>query len=685
MAPRPVKIASLAGIKRDGTQFEGDYYIDGQWCRFQRKLPRKMGGYTQISDAVSGNARGVFSSAISNTLYTHIGTSNLLERITISMTDGVASATADRTPIGFQTSPNNLWQMDSIADPVTSNSALIAHAAPNVDDISSETKRRIYAGPVTATSRLVPLGGTSPEVSGGVFALHPYLVAYGSSGYVAWSSPSDVTDWTQANGGGEAYVTAQKIVYACSARGGATNSPSAIMWSLDSVIRMSYIGTVDVDFSFDTISDESSILSSQSVIEYDGIFFWAGVDRFLMYNGVVREVKNELNLNWFYDNLNFDQRQKVFATKVPRWGEIWWCFPFGDATECTHAVIYNVREDTWYDTILPNGGFSGAQYPRVYQYPLAIGNRTINSILATSFVSGGSNYSDGSYYGLKVIDTTSVAGQGATVNVVVSGGAVTSYTLIAVGRGYQVGDILTVAGTQITSGVATVNVDIPGYYAGIPDGDYPNVPLESYLGEGGSGALGTVTFVSEYVSAVVVTTAGSGYVVGQRLQVSLTISGYTGTPNQLQILTLSVGSGFQFSVESLTGYSMWQLETGTNEIMGQTVNPIYSFFETSDISLIASSDSQNKSLRITMIEPDFVQVGEMTVTVTGRANARSPQIAGTAMMFPAQANSPQEQVVFFKEIRREMRFKFESNAIDGNYQMGQCIAHIEPADGTVLG
>jgi hypothetical protein len=49
MAPRPVKIASIAGIKRDGTQFEGDYYVDGQWCRFQRKLPRKMGGYRLLS------------------------------------------------------------------------------------------------------------------------------------------------------------------------------------------------------------------------------------------------------------------------------------------------------------------------------------------------------------------------------------------------------------------------------------------------------------------------------------------------------------------------------------------------------------------------------------------------------------------------------------------------------------
>jgi hypothetical protein len=30
-----------------------------------------------------------------------------------------------------------------------------------------------------------------------------------------------------------------------------------------------------------------------------------------------------------------------------------------------------------------------------------------------------------------------------------------------------------------------------------------------------------------------------------------------------------------------------------------------------------------------------------------------------------------------------MRFKFTSNALNGDYQMGDCIAHIEPADGRV--
>jgi hypothetical protein len=149
-------------------------------------------------------------------------------------------------------------------------------------------------------------------------------------------------------------------------RGGPGNSPSGLFWSADSLIRGTYIGGTAV-FQFDTISAQSSILAANSVIEYDGIFYWIGTDRFLMFNGVVREVENNLNLNFFFDNLNYAHRQKVWATKVPRFGEIWWFYPRGDATECTHAVIFNVREKVWYDTELPR---TAGWYSQILSFPM---------------------------------------------------------------------------------------------------------------------------------------------------------------------------------------------------------------------------------------------------------------------------------------------------------------------------
>ena len=597
MATRPVHIQSLAGIKRDGTRLQGDYYIDGQWCRFQRGLPRKMGGYRRMSQSLPQLSRGTYSFAADNTLYTHVGSADYVSLATIDMPTGTANPVIDRTPSAYVGNTNNMWTMDSLFDPVTTGSALVAHAAPNLLDISSTVNKQIWAGPVMATTPLVALGGTSPSISGGICVLHPYVVAYGNAGYIAWSNPGDPTDWTTAGGGGAANVTSQKIVYGIPTRGGASNSPAGLFWSLDSVIRMTYTGVTDAYFSFDTISDESSILSQQGVIEYDGVYYWAGIDRFLMYNGVVREVPNSLNLNWFFDNLNYDQRQKVFAMKVPRWGEIWWCFPFGDATECTHAVILNLRENCWYDTILPGAGRCDGQYAKVYQYPLMIGNTSINSILTVTGLVGGSLYANGSYTQVPLINLTSISGMNATANITVAGGIVTAVTIVNGGESYAVGDSLTCN--------------------------------NSYLG--------------------------------------------------------GTGSGFSVTVGSLTGYSLWRHEDGVDEVAGQNINPILSYFVTSDISLAAAEQAQNKSLRIAMIEPDFVQDGDMSVEITGRANARAPEVTSEPQYFPDVPVTPQEQVVFFKDIRRQMRFKFISNTIGGNYQMGLCLAHIEPADGTVLG
>ena len=189
------------------------------------------------------------------------------------------------------------------------------------------------------------------SVSGGVVMLFPYLFVYGNNGLIANCAAGDFNNWTSGDAN-QNNVASTKVVKGLPLRGG-TTSPAGLFWTLDSVVRVTYapttIGSSAIYWRYDLITQQSSIMSSQCVIEYDGIFYWAGVDRFLMYNGVVQEIDNLQNFNYFFDNLNYAQRQKVWVSKVPRWGEIWWFFPSGDSTECNDAIIYNVREKCWYD------------------------------------------------------------------------------------------------------------------------------------------------------------------------------------------------------------------------------------------------------------------------------------------------------------------------------------------------
>ena len=526
----PINIRSKPGIKRDGTKFEGANYVDGQWCRFQRGLPRKMGGYRQISNFALGIVRQFHTQALNNFVYTHMGYGDGLQTMTIDSL-GNASAPVVRTPSGYSGGDNYMWSFDAMNDGAGGGSVIIGVATNTANDISNADAKQVYIGNIYATTALTAISGLT--VSGGVCVLHPYLFAFGTNGLVKWSDANDPTNFTTGDAG-DAFISASKVVKGLPLRGGG-QTPAGLFWTLDSIIRASYTGGTDV-FSFDTISSSSSILSANSVIEYDGIYYWCGIDRFLMYNGVVREVPNDLNINYFFDGLNEEQSNKVFAYKVPRYGEIWWCYPRGSATECTHAVVYNVRENTWYDTELPNGGRSAGIYAQVFHSPVMAGVLPVPPI-------------DGS----------------------------------------------------------------------------PRI------------------------------TEASDLRITEDDNQRITDTGYN-------------------------GYKIWRHEVGSDEIDGTSINAIESYFETGDISNLTAETPNNAAIRISMIEPDFVQTGDMSVQITGRINARAPEVNSEVRFFPAVANTPEEQQVFFKEQRRELRFKFVSNTVGGNYQMGDVIAHIESTD-----
>ena len=509
MPETTIVLKSDPGIKRDGTKYEGNAYVDGQWVRWQRGLPRKIGGFRAATEFLPDISRGVTNINQGGFVFVHSGSPNALSRFTIDVNYN-SSSIRDRTPTTLVNDTANKWMFDYQYDSSTSANSLLAHVAPNNSYTTNDLGGQFFYGDAFGTAALTEIAAPAgANFAGGIVSLHPYLFYYGANGIIGWSVAGDFTDLIGA-GSGVARVWGTKIIKGMPLRAGSGTAPAGLFWAYDAIIRASFTGDTTV-FQFDIIATETSIMSPDSVVDYDGIFFWVGVDRFLMFNGVVREVPNLMNSNYFFDGLNQQQRQKVFGFKVPRFGEIWWCYPKGDATECTHAIIYNVREQSWYDTKLPNAGRTAGTYSNLFTAPL-----------------------------------------------------------------------------------------VPG------------------LDEVGP-----------------------------------------------------------------TDYHVWIHEKGVDQIYQNTVLPIESYFETGDLSSLPQGQSQ--WVRVSMIEPDFVQVGDMTVQVTGRTNARSPEVYGTTFTFPDVADAPYQQVVMTKEQRRELRFKFSSNVINGDYQMGQIIVHTEIGDKTVIG
>jgi hypothetical protein len=361
-----VPITARPGVMRDGTVLESQSYTDAQWIRFQRGRPRKMGGMKNISNNFTALSRGCVTNTQGGQLFVHSGSSDLLEEV-IFDSAGFGAGLIDRTPSGFTTSADNVWQFDQLYDTQSTAVTLIAHAAQNLSAVDNNVAAPIYFGDAFGSSALTAI--TAPSATGnpdgGVCVLHPYLFYYGSGGTVGWSVANTPQD-LNSTGSGNARVTEGKVIYGVQNRGGQSNSPAGLFFATDSLVQAAFIGG-DPVFAFNAIANGYSILSSRCVVEYDGIYYWPGVDRFLSFNGVIQEVQNDQNVNDFFDNLNQSQRQKVFGVKMPRWGEIWWFYPRGAATECTNAVILNLRERCWYDVQL---GRSAGTYNSTFRYPI---------------------------------------------------------------------------------------------------------------------------------------------------------------------------------------------------------------------------------------------------------------------------------------------------------------------------
>lgn len=683
------------GIKRDGTTFEAREYSAGTWCRFQRGIPKKMGGYAELFTTFSGISRGLVMNAYNGVNYVFSGTENGLDIFTTGQTFGTGSgaypgqfnvgyseftlATSTTTqftissgtdltgifsagssivfnqntnptiytistssfnnvsnvvtvtyspPAGtapsnvwlanyqFEPNPNLLWQFDFQYSPVGATLNLLMHPGLNLNNIDNSIDTQVYVGSTLPSSGiqwtfngLADTSGTAPTyrpivVDGGVCSLHPFIFVYGSNGFIANNNVSSVyaeqslTDW---NGplANQVNVAAGKVVKGMPLRGG-TTSPSGLFWATDSLIKVSFVNNPPTYWNYDIVSSHISVMSSSSIVEMDGLYYWMGVDRFYVYNGYVTVLPNDKNVNWLFNNLNYTQRQKVWATKVPRYNEIWFFYPRGDATECTDAIIYNVKDKLWYDAGQAVGSQRSAGFTtEVFPTPI---------------------WADWNYnvsYGDPVTVISTPSGQTAP----------TTYQFYVSGNKTP---------TFVPSSYLSLSTD--------PNDFKYKVSTSQFIFNttiGGSGAT-LVTITEPFDTSPT---------VGQSVY---PMSG---------------------------GYGIWQHEVGLNKASSLGEEAIYSSFTTCDISWVGGTPSGdaspaiNRRLHLRRIEPDFVQSGSLNLSILGKKFARSP----TEVNGPFLITTDTEKVDLRIE-HREMRLQFESNELDGNYEMGRLLITAEFGD-----
>ena len=694
-------LAIPAGIRRDGTVFQNDQYTDGVWCRFQRLEPKKIGGYRTLFSGLVGIARGLISQPYNGVNYLFSGNYKELDVYTTSTSYGtgsgpftaqilpgtafvslvsntttsftVAGNLTNTFPAGTQvifeqsttatnytvstatySAPNttvdvtggtivgspttvylnddpvfepdpvdgpyrNLWQFDAQFSPQGGDLSIFAHPGKNLVNIDSGVPSQVLVGAITPNASyqwsftgLSDSLGQNPtykpiSVDGGICVLYPFIFVYGSNGFIANNNVSDTYsqrnfyDWngTFAN---QTNVAPSKIVKGMTMRGG-TNSPSGLFWATDSLIRVSFNSqATSIYWTYDIISSQISIMSSSAIAEMDGIYFWMGVDRFYLYNGSVKVLPNDKNVNYLFDNLNYSQRQKVWATKVPRYNEIWFFYPRGTATECTDAIIYNVKDQLWYDAGQAKGSQRSCGYTTEL-FPTPI-------------------WCDWNY------------------NPVFSP---------------------------------------PHFVLATPTGETAPNANQLYL----SGNQTPLFSPGDSLCFSTENSFNNTYLI---TSCEFIFNDNT-APDGVTLVTCSTDFAEYPATNSLVyyvtgGFNIWQHEYGVNEINLLGEIAVYSSITTSDISWLTGNPSDNakvginRRMHLRRFEPNFLQDGTMAMTILGRKFASGPYEESSGPYYFTKDTGK----IDLRVEHRLVRLKFESNEINGNYQMGRNLITAEYGD-----
>jgi hypothetical protein len=654
------ELNSQPGVRRDGTTLDSPFYNDGVWVRWQRQRPMKMGGYRAMSTLANGPIRSIMVDSRNGINSVHSFSQWGIQRLQFSPS-GAGGNLDDRTPSNFLPDNRLTWTHAAMTSSTGgSYTALLAASSPDLLMMDSDEAGYVYTGGIANSLVMTLVNDQSGplRVSGGITVLQPFAVVFGSNGLIRNSKENDFSPsgWDYTATGtlaNEANVAGTKFIAGAPVRGG-SQAPAGLFWAIDALVRMSFVGGTTM-WQYDTLSQPTSILSKKGIVEHDGKFFWPGTDRFLFYNGVVQELPNQMNSNWFFENINFNNRNKVWGTKIPRWGEIWWFYPRGDAVECDHAVIFNYLENTWYDAKKER---SAGGHVQLFPYPIWGGREdrfdstvlTIGFIRLTSAQTAAGNATLTFAATTGVVDGMMVLGEGIAPGTKVSTHTATAVVLSAAATA------IVAVGTPITFSSMTV----PFLRGDIVTGTT-------------SHATGTVVR-ADYIHLNVDHITGQFNTDPNAAGAAIPSEPLTGPRSAV---ATSMQTPYLQEVDTI-----YQHENGKNKVIGQQIAAIEASFTSKDFGFAVGQPfaetpvTADVTTRVVRVEPDFDQVGDLLMTTQGRSFPQDP-IEDTVQT----VLKPDSK---FEDIRnaqaRILRVKISTNSRSGDFSQGKVMLTLQPGD-----
>ena len=212
---------------------------------------------------------------------------------------------------------------------------------------------------------------------------------------VPWSSQENFKDWTASatnTAGSNPLSTGSRII------GGMHSRQAVMIWTDTATHTMQYVGGPFV-FRFRHIGDNTGLIAPHAAAEFNGIPFWMGDTNFFVWQGGAVQTLDCTVRRYIFDDLNWNQRDKIFAGINSEFNEITWLYPSVNSLECNRYVSYNPLENywvygtgkftTWSDTGIFDNIITGGSDSYLYNNE-PVGVYTADGDLLSSFIESAS-------------------------------------------------------------------------------------------------------------------------------------------------------------------------------------------------------------------------------------------------------------------------------------------------------
>ena len=161
---------------------------------------------------------------------------------------------------------------------------------------------------------------------------------------VRWSDQDRKDNWTpsvSSNSGDNVLTDGTRII------GGVRSRNAISIWTDNSYWNMSFVGPPFV-FKFDQKGTNCGLIAPHAAIDFNGAAIWMGHDNFYTFDGQVRIIPCSVRKHVF-DDLNINQKDKIFTGINSEFTEIIWLYPSNNTTnnDCDKYVIFSPEGNYW--------------------------------------------------------------------------------------------------------------------------------------------------------------------------------------------------------------------------------------------------------------------------------------------------------------------------------------------------